>query len=113
MEANINGFHSAVHPCEFGSCDPVSQCKSSMADLGAMEFGPTPEYTINSSQPYKVRTQFFADQDENGDATALTNVMITLSQGEVFVELNLDCPDYINSLTWKLYYNMNIGVSVY
>lgn len=54
MEANIWGFKAQSSPCEFGTCDLVSECSRN-----AWDYGPADGYTIDSSKAYHVRTEFW------------------------------------------------------
>lgn len=63
MEANSEGFNVAAFPCSFGTCEDVSQSKSSASDVDAFAYGPGSSYSIDTDQAYSVRTQFFADMD--------------------------------------------------
>jgi len=110
MEANKYGFNVQSLPKEFDTVDPVSQCIRTVQEG---EYGPSDNYTINSSQGYNVKTQFFATQNAQGDPVDLTLIRTTLSQDGREVILEQDCPDYLNSLSWPLNNNMAIAISTY
>ena len=115
MEANINGFNSAPHPCEFGSCDTQSQCQRKFKDdCGDDCYGHNSNYKINASESYSVKTNFWATVDENGDPTDLVSVETVLTQGENTVTIEQDCPEYLEPLAIELKNNMMaMSVSTY
>lgn len=117
MEANIYGFNVASNPCEFGSCDIVSQCRASIttdSDVGGTEvYGYGSGYSIDTSMPYKVSTKFWANQDVDGMAIDLAYIETILEQEDRVVTMMMDCPEYLESMTWKLYSGFNFGMSTY
>lgn len=113
MEANINGFNVASNPCPFGSCDLVSQCSAKVNDGSALNYGSGSGYTIDTSKPYSVRTQFNAYKSADLTTADLQSIVTTLEQEGRSVSLTMDCPEYINELGLLLYYDMNLGISSY
>lgn len=57
MEANINGFKTAAFPCEFDAC-PSGSPTTEFASRN--EYGPGPEYKIDTTRKFSVTTRFFA-----------------------------------------------------
>jgi len=78
-----------------------------------MNYGPGAEYTIDTMWGYHVRTQFMASVDATGEPLDLVAVVTTITQDDRTVELVQDCEDYLAAISWKLYYQMNIGISTY
>ena len=106
MEANMYGFNVASNPCEFGSCDIVSQCRASIttdSDVGGSEvYGYGSGYSIDTSMPYKVSTKFWANQDIAGTAIDLAYIETILEQEGRVVTMKMDCPEYLASMAWRL-----------
>ena len=78
MEANKFGFNAATHPCEDGSCDIESLTLTRANDLDPSAFGPGKKFTIDSRKKFTVKTQFFTEQDEDGDYSTLKRIVTTL-----------------------------------
>lgn len=113
MEANRNGFITASHPCEFGSCDVESKSKHNLNFDDPFAFGPSGKFKINSKKDFTVKTQFFADKDEDGYYTELEKIVTTLTQGSEEVKIVQDDRDYLYPLSTMLDYQMALGISVY
>lgn len=107
MEANKLGFTAASFPCEFGVCSSRSKSKQFTDDS---QYGPGSDYTIDSTQPFKVTTKFFAPQNDGGFGD-LVKIETCLQQGESMVTLIQDDEDYLYALSEKLNYKMALVVS--
>ena len=68
MKANGEGFMTGSHD----SRTVGSYCRGEQ--LGANEYGPGTAFTINTEEPYRVRTEFNADA-----ASELNSVRTTLT----------------------------------
>ena len=86
MESNVNGFLTSHKECSSGTCTEPRQCQTVTSNLDGT-YGPSPNYTINTMETYSVETQFYVDEDENGEFVALDRVVTTLKQGENMVQL--------------------------
>jgi hypothetical protein len=113
MEANREGFNVASHPCAFGTCDDVSQTKASASDVDAFAYGAGSAFTIDTTQSYNVKTQFFSDLDVDNYKSDLVSIKTTLTQGGNTVVLEQTDSDYLNPLSLKLYNVLRIGISTY
>jgi len=56
------------------------------------------KFDIDTEMPFSVETQFFVDQDENGDWTELASVKTILTQGDATVTITNECPDIFEGL---------------
>lgn len=113
MEANIWGFNTESNPCTFGTCDAESQCKAKVNSDYSFNYGYGADFAIDTSKSYKVTTQFWATKDADVTEVNLEKITTILEQEGRTVEMVMDCPDYINSMSWTLYYNFNLAISTY
>jgi len=80
MEANIDGFNAAPHPCEFGTCDTQSQCQRKVKDnVGENAYGHNSNFTIDASKSYNVETKFWTTLDSEGETSELVSVETILT----------------------------------
>ena len=107
MEANIWGYKTTSHPCEFGSCDAQS-ASTATVNWTDGSYGANDYYRINASQPYNVQVKFWANQSNE-----LVKIETTLTQGSEVAVLVQDNADYLAPLASKLSYQMAMGVSSY
>lgn len=92
MEANQYSFHTTAHACDapnsngfYGNCDRGGSCTADVHKLGANDYGPGPNYKIDSLKTIHVKIEFL---EENNEFTGYT---LTMSQdGD---ELELSCHD--------------------
>lgn len=111
MEANVQDFRTASHPCSVGSCDVESQCKRS---VDANAYGPGAAYTIDTTRDYSVQTRFWAETDAAVTYyTYLNRIETTLTQDGNSVVITQDCTDYLATLTEKLYQQMGMAISTW
>ena len=81
-------------------------------------YGPTDNYSINSSQPYAVKIDFFVNVDSDGWYVDMAEIETTLTQGtrsESFKQsVNNDCKGIYDNLFWRLYaQEMSMAISSY
>jgi len=55
-----------------------------------MAYGPGSDNTIDTTKPYTVKTQFFAEVDEEGTKGDLLRIETCLIQGENMITLKQD-----------------------
>lgn len=90
MESNIWGFNVASYPCENGQCEATSASQTSATAIDAMAYGPSSDYTVDTTKPYTVKTQFFAEVDSEGTKGDLLRIETCLIQGENMITLTQD-----------------------
>ena len=77
-------------------------------------YGPGSQFMVDTTQSFNVKTEFFVDQDADGNWTALESVKTTLSQGANVVTISQSCPGIFESIYNRLLNNeMSIAVSSY
>ena len=73
-----------------------------------MIFGPSDEYALDSTKPYTVKAQFFADGYE------LEKIKVCLIQnGKEVATLEHTDATYLRPLATNLMYGMAVGISVF
>jgi len=110
MEANTNGFKVASYPCENDQCPESS---ASTEYVNKDEYGPGASYKIDSTQPFTVKTHFYAIADSNGKAQELEKIETCLMQGDNKITIVQDEKDFLQALSMKLRYNMAAVMSNY
>lgn len=103
MEANINGFKVQSFPCEFDQC-PEGSDTTEFVDTD--EYGPGANYKIDSTQPFTVKTHFYATADSEGKPQDLARIETCLVQGDNKITIVQDESDYLYTLSQKLQYRM-------
>jgi len=109
MEANKSGFSTASYPCEFGVCSTPKERRNTDSD----QYGPSDNYTINTSEPFKVNTRFFAPQQADGTMGDLMKIETCLIQADRMVVLVQDDEDYLYVLSDLLKSKMAMVLSNY
>lgn len=65
-------------------------------------YGPGSQFMVDTTQSFNVKTEFFVDQDADGNWTALESVKTTLSQGANVVTISQSCPGIFESIYNRL-----------
>ena len=73
-----------------------------------MIFGPSDEYALDSTKPYTVKAQFFA----NGDELEMIKVCL-IQDGKEVATLEHTDTSYLRPLSENLVYGMAVGISVF
>lgn len=113
MEANQYAFLTAPNPCDapnenghYAKCDNKEHCLVNSKDqLLDNDYGPGPQYVINTLRDIHVRISFDLDDFQFGSYTT------TISQDGNSVQMTGDCPDYVDRLTEDLKHGMAFAFS--
>jgi hypothetical protein len=109
MEANKYGFTAASYPCEGETCQSESRTQV-YADI--TEYGPGSEYTINTNEPFKVTTKFYAPKGDTDSSWGdLTKIETTLTQNSRSVVMVQDDPEALWYISHKLFGSMAVVMS--
>lgn len=114
MEANTHGFVNALYPT-YSNPDSDSTCNKSVLDGNAQAYGPGSEFDIDTTKSYQVAVKFYASSDfyNYTDERHLSLVRTTLSQGSKNIDIDMDCPEDLESMQWKLLSTMAMGIATY
>ena len=102
MEANKFAFHVTGHKCDaptsdgvYHNCDRGGQCTMDVwtSNNNDFDYGPGSGYTIDTTQPFHVKTEF---HEEGGQFVGYTS---TLTQADRTVVLSTGNCSYLNNMT--------------
>lgn len=104
MEANKHGFTAASYPCEGGQC--ASESKTQV-NAHSGEYGPGTQYIINTEEPFKVTTKFYAPEGATEHSWGdLKMIETTLTQNSRQLVMIQDDPEVLWGISYKLYASM-------
>lgn len=111
MQTNPYGFDVAAHPCANGDCSAQSMCDYQMRNQGAEKYGMDafgPGGTmIDTTYWFKVQTDFVSKNNYSD----LYKIRTTIYQGSDVIEMEADCGEYLDPLSYDIEGHMAFVVS--
>jgi len=111
MEANTHAFQSTLHNCdaptggEYTYCDRIG-CSESTRKAAAV-YGPGSGYSIDTRQPFEVRSEFF---EREGELVGLRTTLVQQAKQVVLSHTSCDA-GYLKTLTAPLKSGMALSIT--